>query len=129
MNNSLSNGAGLSKLTVTVPSDARPSERAAETAYEHSAGIRSLLASNRLPRRNVNGAMRFVTPAQRHGNLDQDILDRRAELYENARRRNPLRWKGHTRNWQRVDTVHLNPDRIDNQGSAPQHRNQDREPA
>ena len=61
-----------------------------------------------------HSAIRFVTPAQRHANLDQDILDRRAALYENARQRNPLRWKGRTRNWRRVDAAHLNPDRIDN---------------
>jgi len=29
-----------------------------------------------------HSAIRFVTPAQRHRNLDQDILDRRATLYE-----------------------------------------------
>jgi hypothetical protein len=44
-----------------------------------------------------------VTPAQCHANLDHDILDRRAALYETARQRNPLRWKGRTRNWQRLD--------------------------
>jgi hypothetical protein len=76
-----------------------------------------------------HSAIRFVTPAQRHANLDQDILDRRAALYETARQRNPLRWKGRTRNWQRVDAVHLNPDRIDNQGVAPQRRSQERKAA
>ena len=65
-----------------------------------------------------HSAIQFVTPAQRHANLDQDILDRRAALYETARQRNPLRWKGPTRNWQRVHAVHLNPDRSDNQGVA-----------
>jgi transposase InsO family protein len=61
-----------------------------------------------------HSAIRFVTPAQRHANLDQQILDRRATLYEAARQRNPLRWKGPTRNWKRVHTVHLNPDHTDN---------------
>ena len=50
-----------------------------------------------------HSANRFVTPAQCHANLDHDILDRRAALYETARQRNPLRWKGRTRNWQRLD--------------------------
>jgi len=76
-----------------------------------------------------HSAIRFVTPAQRHANLDQDILDRRAALYESARQRNPLRWKRRTRNWQRVDAVHLNPDHIDNQGAAPQRPNQERKAA
>src|SRR6195952_2708234 len=61
-----------------------------------------------------HSAIRFVTPAQRHANLDQDILLRRAALYDSAKQRNPLRWKGSTRNWKRVHTVHLNPDRTDN---------------
>jgi putative transposase len=60
-----------------------------------------------------HSAIRFVTPAQRHANLDQDILDRRTMLYEAARERHPLRWKGATREWQRIHVVHLNPDRAD----------------
>ncbi|CAB3739640.1 integrase core domain-containing protein [Paraburkholderia rhynchosiae] len=39
-----------------------------------------------------HSAIHFVTPAQRHANLDQDILVRRAALYESARQRHPLRW-------------------------------------
>ncbi|MGF6970537.1 transposase InsO family protein [Paraburkholderia sp. WC7.3g] len=46
--------------------------------------------------------IRFVTPAQRHANLDQAILERRKMLYEAARGRHPLRWKGDTRDWQRI---------------------------
>jgi len=76
-----------------------------------------------------HSAIRFVTPAQRHANLDQDILDRRAALYETARQRNPLQWKGRIRNWQRTRAVHLNPDRIDNQDVTPQHPNQERRAA
>jgi hypothetical protein len=63
-----------------------------------------------------HSAIRFVTPAQRHANLDQDILVRLAALYETARQRNPLRWKGPTRNWKRIHAVHLNPDRTDDHG-------------
>jgi putative transposase len=76
-----------------------------------------------------HSAIRFVTPAQRHARLDQGILDRRAALYETARQRNPLRWKGPTRNWQRVDTVHLNPDRINEQDVTSQRSNQERKAA
>lgn len=60
-----------------------------------------------------HSAIRFVTPAQRHANLDQDILERRKALYEGARERHPLRWKGATRDWQRVHVVHLNPGRAE----------------
>jgi putative transposase len=76
-----------------------------------------------------HSAIRFVTPAQRHRNLDQDILDRRTALYETARQSNPLRWKGQTRNWQRIDVVHLNPDRTDKISVVPQPRNQEQKAA
>ncbi|WP_150811354.1 hypothetical protein [Pandoraea sputorum] len=67
-----------------------------------------------------------MAPVQRHAKLDQDILDRRAALYEAARPRHPLRCKGPTRNWQRVDAVHLNPVRIDNQDVAAQRGSRER---
>ena len=65
-----------------------------------------------------HSAIRFVTPAQRHANLDQAILAQRSALYEIARAKNPLRWKRSTRNWQRIDIVHLNPDQLDTTGEA-----------
>ena len=64
-----------------------------------------------------------------HASLDQDILDRRAALYETARQRHPQRWKGPTRNWTRIHTVHLNPDRDDDHDVIPQPRNQGRKAA
>jgi putative transposase len=63
-----------------------------------------------------HSAIRFVTPAQRHAGLDRAILQRRSAVYEVARANNPLRWKGATRNWQRIDVAHLNPDQIDTKG-------------
>jgi putative transposase len=63
-----------------------------------------------------HSAIRFVTPAQRHAGLDRAILQRRSAVYEVARAKNPLRWKGATRNCQRIDIVHLNPDQIDTKG-------------
>jgi putative transposase len=76
-----------------------------------------------------HSAIRFVTPAQRHANLDQNILDRRTMLYEAARERHPLRWKGATRNWKRVHVVHLNPDRAEPDSVIPQPRHQERKAA
>jgi len=58
-----------------------------------------------------HSAIRFVTPAQRHANLDQDILLRRAALYQAAKQRNPLRWTGPARNWTPAGAVPLNPER------------------
>ena len=53
----------------------------------------------------------------------------RTALYETARQSNPLRWKGQTRNWQRIDVVHLNPDRTDKISVVPQPRNQEQKAA
>lgn len=60
-----------------------------------------------------HSAIRFVTPAQRHAGLDGAILGQRSAVYAIARAKNPLRWKRSTRNWQRIDIVHLNPDQTD----------------
>jgi putative transposase len=56
-----------------------------------------------------HSAIGFVTPAQRHAGLDETLLAQRKALYENARRQNARRWSQHTRNWNRIHTVHLNP--------------------
>jgi transposase InsO family protein len=65
-----------------------------------------------------HSAIRFVTPAQRHAGLDLAILSQRNAVYEIARAKNPLRWKRSTRNWQRIDIVHLNPDQIETNGET-----------
>lgn len=57
-----------------------------------------------------HSAIRFVTPAERHGGLDTALLEKRTAVYEAAKRRHPERWSGATRNWQPVRVVHLNPD-------------------
>ena len=58
---------------------------------------------------HLHSAIRFVTPAQRHAGLDQEILTARHEVYEEARADNPERWSGRTRDWSRVEAVRLNP--------------------
>jgi hypothetical protein len=45
------------------------------------------------------------------------LLARRQELYQRARRANPSRWSGKTRNWTPVGAVTVNPDR-DTAGSV-----------
>lgn len=55
----------------------------------------------------------FVTPSQRHANMDTLILKRREQTYAKARLRNPDRWSGSTRNWTRVNVVYLNPNKPD----------------
>jgi putative transposase len=56
-----------------------------------------------------HSAIRFVTPAQRHGGKDDELLRRREAVYEAAKARHPGRWSGETRNWEPVRVVHLNP--------------------
>jgi transposase InsO family protein len=54
-----------------------------------------------------HSAIRFVTPQERHDGHDCDILQRRHEVYEQARRRHPQRWSGRTRNWKPAEAVYL----------------------
>lgn len=58
-----------------------------------------------------HSSIRFVTPSQRQEGLDEKLLKHRKAVYETARTRHPQRWRGATRNWQRVQAVHLNPDK------------------
>lgn len=56
-----------------------------------------------------HSALKFVTPGQRHRGEDQELLRRRAELYEVAKAKRPERWSGNCRNWNRPEVVTLNP--------------------
>ncbi|MCH4565489.1 IS3 family transposase [Halomonas sp. EGI 63088] len=58
-----------------------------------------------------HSGIRFVTPAERHASKDKAILTRRHELNLAARKANPARWSGKTRNWTPIETVSLNPER------------------
>ena len=57
-----------------------------------------------------HSAIRFVTPAERHAGLDAALLQKRTDVYEEAKKGRPGRWSGATRNWQPVRIVHLNPE-------------------
>jgi hypothetical protein len=58
-----------------------------------------------------HSAIRYVSPAERHAGQDRGILSRRHQLYTRAREANPRRWARHTRNWQPIAVVTLNPER------------------
>jgi putative transposase len=58
-----------------------------------------------------HSGIRYVSPAQRHAREDRAILAKRHELYTQARAANPRRWARHTRNWQPIEVVTLNPER------------------
>ncbi len=58
-----------------------------------------------------HSAIGFVTPHQRHQQVDRSLLEQRAQVYAAARQRHPNRWSGATRNWDRIEEVHLNPEK------------------
>jgi hypothetical protein len=58
-----------------------------------------------------HSAIRYVSPAERHAGRDRGILSRRHQLYTQARQANPRRWARHTRNWQPIAVVTLDPER------------------
>jgi hypothetical protein len=56
-----------------------------------------------------HSAIKFVTPAQRHGGEDVAVLLARDGLYQQAKAARPERWRGPTRDWSRPGVVWLNP--------------------
>lgn len=58
-----------------------------------------------------HSGLKFVTPEQRHNGTAAGILKQREEVYAKAKRRNPERWAGPTRDWTLNDEVWLNPER------------------
>jgi transposase InsO family protein len=59
---------------------------------------------------HLHSSIRFVTPDDRHFGREGRILRKRRWVYEQARRLNPNRWSGQTRNWDPVEEVFLNPE-------------------
>jgi putative transposase len=64
-----------------------------------------------------HSGINFVTPTARHEGKDREILEKRKQVYEHARQKNPNRWSGKTRNWDRVDEVYLNMKRTSRQAA------------
>lgn len=58
-----------------------------------------------------HSGIKFVTPNSRHNGKDQEILKNREKVYRNAKKNNPERWTGKTRDWDSIETVDLNPDK------------------
>jgi putative transposase len=70
-----------------------------------------------------HSGIRYVTPAQRHAGRDQDILQARHVLYTQARKQNPRRWSGSTRDWSPISVVTLNPEQTEVPDAAQPRRN------
>ncbi len=60
---------------------------------------------------HLHSAIGFVTPDDRHTGKDEAIFAKRERIYQTARKRNPERWAGDTRNWGNAKVVKLNPER------------------
>jgi transposase InsO family protein len=57
---------------------------------------------------HLHSGIKYVTPASRHAMIDNEILENRKKVYEEAKLKNPNRWSRKTRNWDRVEKVYLN---------------------
>jgi len=65
---------------------------------------------------HLHSGLKFVTPEQRHMGVDKDIRLNRHAVYQLAKKQNPERWSGNTRNWTLPAGVALNPDRKNKNG-------------
>ena len=57
---------------------------------------------------HLHSGIKYVTPISRHEMRDDKILENRKKVYEEAKMKNPNRWPGKTRNWDKIDKVYLN---------------------
>jgi putative transposase len=60
---------------------------------------------------HLHSALKFVTPQQRHTGVDVVVLKGRHLVYQMAKRQNPERWSGNSRDWLLAKVVTLNPDK------------------
>ena len=62
---------------------------------------------------HLHSGIGFVTPSDRHEGRDQEILENRRRVYQEACKRHPERFASGIRKWKRPDVVRLNPERKD----------------
>jgi len=55
--------------------------------------------------------LKFTTPEQRHTGEATELLERRKQVYREARARHPNRWSGEIRNWELPERVWLNSEK------------------
>ena len=63
--------------------------------------------------KHLHSGIKFVTPESRHQQKDREILAKRKEVYERARKRHPERWSRQVRNWNPVEEVILHGHRLE----------------
>ena len=57
---------------------------------------------------HLHSGIGFVTPIDRHNRKDIEILEKRHQVYQEAKALHPERWSGATRNWEHIAEVALN---------------------
>ena len=57
---------------------------------------------------HLHSSICFVTPTDRHEQKDIEILEKRHQIYQEAKGCHPERWAGATRNWEHIGEVALN---------------------
>lgn len=63
---------------------------------------------------HLHSALKFTTPLQRHNGEDATIRHKRNLVYQMAKKQNPERWSGNSRNWSLPEIVTLNPNKKTN---------------
>jgi len=53
-----------------------------------------------------------VTPIQRHTDQDKGVLINRKAVFSKVKKEKPERWSGNIRNWDYVEEVYLNPEKV-----------------
>ncbi|SEA34776.1 Integrase core domain-containing protein [Desulfuromusa kysingii] len=59
---------------------------------------------------HLHSEIRFVSPNDRHYGQDIAKLNKRKDVYEQARKNKPERWANQIRNWSPIEIVRLNPE-------------------
>jgi len=54
--------------------------------------------------------MQILSNVSGRRQVDEELLKKRDALYQDAKRKQPLRWSRNIRNWKRVEEVWLNPE-------------------
>ena len=57
---------------------------------------------------HMHSSINWITPEERHQGQDEHKLQQRKLVYENAKKRNPLRWSRNVRDWQAIKEVSIN---------------------
>ncbi len=58
---------------------------------------------------HLHSGLNFVTPVQCHNGTHKDVLAKRKEIYQDAKKKHPERWARGTRDWSPHEQVALNP--------------------